>query len=110
MTVVKGYPIVPEVMPNEVEHRRALARAANGATSGRLNAVTQVTLAASSTTTTLTDARIGANTFIGFSPLTSDAAAALSGLYVSSQQKGQATLTHASAASVDRTFSVLLIG
>jgi hypothetical protein len=107
---VKGYPLVPEVMPNEKEHRRALARAANGATGGKLNAVTQVTLAASSTTTVVTDARIGANTFIGFSPLTSDAAAALSGLYVSSQKQGQATLTHASAASTDRTFSVVLIG
>jgi hypothetical protein len=107
---VKGYPLVPEVMPNEKEHRRALARAANGATGGKLNAVTQVTLTASSTTTVVTDARIGANTFIGFSPLTSDAAAALSGLYVSSQKQGQATLTHASTSSTDRTFSVVLIG
>jgi hypothetical protein len=108
--VVKGYPLVPETMPNEVEHRRQLAQRVNGALQGKLNAVTQVTLTPSSTTTTMTDARIGASTFISFQPLTADAAGALSGLYVSSQKSGQATITHASASSVDRTFNVLLIG
>ena len=106
----KGYPLVQETMPNEVEHRRQLAQGVNGARQGKLNAVTQITLTASSTTTTLTDARIGSTTGIFFSPLTADAAAAIGGLYVSSQQKGQATLTHASTASIDRTFNVLLIG
>jgi hypothetical protein len=110
MTVNKGYPLAPQTLPNEKEHRRLIAQTANLAMQGKLNAVTQVTLTASSTTTTLTDARIGANTGIFFSPLTADAAAALGGLYVSAQQKGQATLTHASTASVDRTFNVLLIG
>lgn len=107
---IKGYPLVPETMPNEVEHRRQIARVANTATGGKLNAVTQVTLAVGATTTTLTDARIGASTFISFQPLTADAAGALAGLYVSSQQKGQATISHASASSIDRTFNVLLIG
>lgn len=106
----QGYPLAPQTFPNEKEHRRLIASAANLALQGKLNAVTKVTLAASATTTTLTDARIGANTWLGFQPTTADAAAALSGLYVSAQQKGQATLTHASTASVDRTFSVLLIG
>jgi hypothetical protein len=105
-----GYPLVPEMMANAVEHRRQLAQRANGALRGKLNAVTQLTLTPSSTTTTFTDARIGANTFIGFSPLTADAAAAMTGLYVSSQKNGSATLTHASASSVDRTFNILLIG
>jgi hypothetical protein len=107
---LKGYPLVPETMPNEIEHRRQLAQGVNGARSGKLNAVTQVTLTPSSTTTTLIDARIGATTGIFFSPLSANAAGALGGLYVSSQKAGQATLTHASTASVDRTFNVLLIG
>lgn len=107
---LKGYPLAPQTLPDEKEHRRKLAEVANLAMQGKLNAVAQVTLAASATTTTVTDARIGANTYFGFQPLTADAAAALSGLYVSAQQKGQATLTHASTASVDRTFNVLLIG
>ncbi|MFM0263328.1 hypothetical protein [Paraburkholderia sediminicola] len=108
---IKGYPLVPETMANEVEHRRQLAQRANGALQGKLNAVTQVTLTPSSTTTTLTDARIGATTGIFFSPLTNDAVTAqISGLRVSARQKGQATLTHASAAAIDQTFDVLLIG
>lgn len=105
-----GYPLAPEVWQNDVEHRRKLAQAANLALGGKMNAVTQVTLTANSATTTLTDRRIGANTFIGFSPLTADAAAAQSGLYVSSQINGSATLTHANNAQADRTFNVLLIG
>jgi hypothetical protein len=109
--VVKGYPLVPETMPNEVEHRRQLAQGVNGARQGKMNAVTQVTLTPSSTTTTLTDSRIGATTGIFFSPLTLNAVTAqASGLRVTSKKNGQATLTHASAAAVDQTFDVLLIG
>jgi hypothetical protein len=107
---LKGYPLAPETLANDVEHRRKIAQTANLAMQGKLNAVTQITLTPSSTTTTLTDARIGATTFISFQPLTADAAGAMSGLYVSSQKNGQATITHASASSVDRTFNVLLIG
>ena len=106
----KGFQGVPPMLPNEKEHRRQMAQAINNQLGGKLNAVTQITLTPSSTTTTLTDARIGAYTAIVLVPLTADAAAALSGLYVSSQTNGTATLTHANTASVDRTFNVLLIG
>jgi hypothetical protein len=106
----KGYQAVPELLTNSAEHRRQIARLANSLLQGKLNAVLQITLTPSSTTTTVTDARIGANTFIGFSPLTANAASALSGLYVSSQANGTATLTHASNAQSDRTFNALLIG
>lgn len=105
-----GYPTAPEAWENDIEHRRKIARTANLALGGKLNAVTQVTLTANSSTTTVTDARIGSNTFFGFQAMTADAAAALSGLYVSSQKNGSATLTHANNAQVDRTFNVLLIG
>jgi hypothetical protein len=108
---IKGYPLVPETLANDVEHRRKLAQSVNLAMQGKLNAVVQVTLTPSSTTTTLIDSRIGASTGIFFSPLTNDAVtASISGLHVSSQKNGQATLTHASAAAVDQTFNVLLIG
>jgi hypothetical protein len=107
---IKGYPLAPETLANDVEHRRKIAQTANLAMQGKLNAVAQITLTPSSTTTTLTDARIGATTGIFFSALSANAAAALSSLYVSAQKNGQATLTHASTATVDRTFNVLLIG
>jgi len=106
----RGYQGVPEVMSPEVEHRRLLARLGNNLLQGKTNNVIQVTLTASSATTTVTDKRIGAYTGLFFSPLTADAAAALAGLYVSSQVNGSATLTHANNAQVDRTFNVLLVG
>lgn len=106
----RGYDGVPEAMANQEEHRRKIARLANNLLQGKTNNVIQVTLTASSTTTTVTDKRIGAYTGLFFSPLTADAAAAMSGLYVSAQVNGSATLTHGSTASVDRTFNVLLVG
>lgn len=106
-----GYPIPPLMMENEKEHRRQLAQALGNAMGGKVNAITQVTLTPNSTTTTLIDSRLGANTGIFFSPLTVDAVTAqTSGLRVTAKNKGQATLTHASSASVDQTFDVLLIG
>lgn len=109
---IKGYPLAPETLNDEVDHRRKIAQTANLAMQGKVNAVTQVTLTPSSTTTTLIDSRIGATTGIFFSPLSANAASALSGLWVnvSLQKNGQATLTHASTATTDRTFNVLLIG
>lgn len=105
-----GYDVPPVSLPNEAQHRRMIAQCLQGAMQGKVNAVTQVTLTPGATTTTLTDSRIGATTGIFFSALTADAAAAIPGLYVSAQQKGSATLTHASSSSADRTFNVLLIG
>ncbi|MEB2501391.1 hypothetical protein SB396_32170, partial [Burkholderia cenocepacia] len=82
-------------MPNEKEHRRQIAQLANNLLQGKMNTVIQVTLTPSTTTTTVSDKRIGANTGLFFSALTANAAGALTGLYVSSQKNGSATLTHA---------------
>lgn len=109
----RGYQGVPEVLTDQVEHRRQLARLGNNLLQGKLNAVIQVTLTPNSTSTVVNDRRIGANTGIFFSPLTVDAVTALSsGLYVNAalQKNGQATLTHASSANTDQTFNLLLIG
>lgn len=106
----KGYQGVPLMLSDEKEHRRQIAQLANNLLQGKMSCVIQVTLAANVTTTTVTDKRIGANTYLGFQPLTADAAGALSGLYVSAQQNGSATLTHANTATTDRTFNVLIVG
>lgn len=105
-----SYDVPPVWLPNEATHRRLLGQGVQNLFQGKMNATTKVTLTVSSTTTTVIDSRIGASTSIHFSATTADAAAALPGLYVSAQQKGQATLTHASSSSTDRTFNVLLIG
>jgi hypothetical protein len=107
----QGYKGVTPMLPNEKEHRRQMAEAINSQLAGKLNAVNQLTLTPGATSTTFIDSRIGANTFIGFSPLTQNAVTAqISGLHVASQKNGEATIAHASAPATDQTFNVLLIG
>lgn len=72
-----------------------------------------VTLTASSTTTTLTDPRIGPTSQLAFTPTTANAATAKASLYVgegSNLKEGSRTLTHASNAAVDQTFRYTVLG
>lgn len=92
---------------------RDIAAVVNRINSGKINAVDSVTIdptGAGGTSTTLTDPRIGPVSYIGLEPLTANAAAARAGTYVSAQTNGSATITHAGAATTDRTFRFLVIG
>lgn len=77
---------------------------------GKLNCTGDITLTASSLTTTLTDNRVTANSYIGFMPQTESAKNAQSTLYVSARTSGSATLTHALDITTDRTFTYVIIG
>lgn len=99
----------PPLHPTEKYMSRVVA-VVNRILQGKINAVATVTLRDGETTTTLTDVRIGAGTFIGLTPTTPTAAAALPLMYVSAKDKGSATLTHDNTADLDRTFDVVLIG
>ena len=83
-----------------------------GALGGTLNATLSVTLAANAGSTVVNDPRLSGGSFIGFCPLTADAAAEIAGgaLYVSSQGAKTLTLAHANNALVDRKFLLLIIG
>lgn len=105
-----GYKPVPVYLEDEKEHRRQLARTVNLAQAGKLNAMLDVTLGASVTSTTVTDARISALSFIQWMPLTASALTAFPNLRVSSQTKGSAVLSHASNAATDQNFRLLIIG
>jgi len=87
-----------------------IARALNLVLGGKLNARTTLTLTASATSTTLTDTRIGPNTHIALTPLTSSATAIDIAPYISAQTKGSATISHGSSTASDLNFSALLIG
>ncbi len=83
---------------------------ANRLMTGRLNATLSVTLS-TSTSTTITDSRLGPNSFIGLSPLTASAMKAnTTGWYVNTQTRGSASLSHSAFSNTDQTFSLLLIG
>lgn len=63
---------------------------------GKLNAVGSVTLTTSVTATTVTDARISSESWIGLMPKSSAAAANITSLYVAAQGDGTASIAHAS--------------
>lgn len=103
---------VPLLWPPEDTYGwvRLLAEAVNQLFEGKTRATGSMTLTANAASTTLTDRRIGANSVIVFSPQTANAAAALSGLYVSAYADGSATLAHANNANADKTFRYSVAG
>lgn len=88
---------------------RQVAEVVRGIMDGKTNNTGEITLNQSSTTTTLNDKRIGANTVILFSPINQKAASEIAALYVSSRGKGTATLTHGSH-NFDMKYAYALIG
>ena len=104
------YPNVPLSMPDHGLHLRLVSGALNNTIDGKVNSTGDVTLTASATTTTLTDARIGLNSKIFFMPTTANASTANANLYVSARADGSATLTHVSSANTVQTFGYSVFG
>jgi hypothetical protein len=96
------------------EHLREIARALNRINQGKLNCVLHLTLRANQATTVLEDARLSAFSYLGFDPLTANAAAELAAgtMYVlaANRRNGQHTVTHANAVSTDREYFVGVFG
>ena len=69
-----------------------------------------VTLTANVTTTAVDNPLFESHQTVVLSPLTANAAGALSTTYISARTKGQFTLTHASTASTDRSFDYIFVG
>jgi hypothetical protein len=110
VSVQKGFPPVPENEADEQEHRRKIARAVNRINGGKFNATGSITLRANQTTTTLTDSRIYATSFIWLMPTTANAKTALANVYFTNLLKGSATINHSSSANTDQSFTYLVIG
>jgi len=72
---------------------------------GASNSLGSVTLTPSTTTTVVSDRLAVSGSHVALCPLTANAAAALTTTYVSARGQGSFTLTHANAATADRTFS-----
>lgn len=90
---------------------REISEVVNGLMEGKSNNTGTITLAvASATTTTINDERIGFNSVITFMPTTTNAASAMTNLYVSARAKGSATLTHSANTSADKTYSYIIVG
>lgn len=101
---------VPLSMPDQGQHLRLVSGALNNTIDGKVNSTGSITLTANQTSSTLTDARVGANSIILFMPTTANANTAKANLYVSARANGTATLTHASSGNTDQTLSYCVIG
>jgi hypothetical protein len=97
-------------LPDTRETVRRLVDTANRAMDGRSNAIGEVTLTPSATTTAVTDYRVGSDSVIVLMQTTANAAAAYGTTYVSARTQGGFTLTHANNAQTDRTFEYTVTG
>lgn len=101
---------VPIFQPEETRHRRKLADWAVEVNQGHIRNVGNVTLAASTISTTVLDARVSINSFVGLAPRTANALSAAPTCWVSTIDIGTFTITHSSSAAVDKTFRYCLLG
>jgi hypothetical protein len=78
---------------------------------GKLNVTGSVTLTANAASTTVNAPNIGPDSVILFSPTTANAAAALTGMYISAQTAETSfVITHANNAQADKTFGYVILG
>lgn len=105
-----SYQSVPEVHPDETEHRRSLARTLNNVMLGRVNNASQVSLLVGETETVLTREEIGAFSIPILSPLNQAAAQSFAAGVVWATCADGALTIHHDASSEPRTFAVAYFG
>ncbi len=91
---------------------RDVAQAVNLLIDGKHNAKGSFTLTASTTTTVVTDLRVGEDSVITMTPITSNASAEVGGgtMFLSSRGDSSFTITHANNSQTDRTFIYTVTG
>lgn len=94
----------------DIEGRRQLALTIQRLADGKLNSTGTLTLTANTTTTNISDRRIGPNSVILFMPTTANGAAEIPFLFVSNRGKYTATVTHQNTAATDKSFAYAVIG
>jgi hypothetical protein len=94
--------------PNERDPRRIVG-AIIDLFQGRSNCAGQFTLTASATTTTVVAPNFGIDSDVVWSPLTANAASAMTNVRLTGRAKGEFTLTHSSTSTTDRTFAYRII-
>ncbi len=98
-------PALPRDFPDIKQQLQRATLIVNGLLDGRHNATGTATLATSTTTTSVIDARVGVSSVITLMPTTSRAATALASVYVSARMAGSFILTHDSQTYTDRVFA-----
>lgn len=101
---------VPLTNPDTKAHTRQCAITINNVMDGKINSTGEITLTASATTTTLSDARIGSNSVILFMPRSANARTAINSLFITSRASGSCTINHSSSSNTDQNLSYVIIG
>jgi hypothetical protein len=102
------YQPVPTSMSEWYPWLQLVSRCLNGVLAGGQNiTLASFTLSANSTTTTLTDSRIGATSHIQLQPTTAEAAAEV--WWITDQRVGSAVINHSDSANTTRIYRVLII-
>ncbi len=101
---------LPRDFPDLKQQVNKATLVVNGLLEGRHNAFGTATLATSTTTTSVIDARVGVSSVISLMPTTARAASALANLYVSARMQGSFILTHDSQTYTDRVFAYTVGG
>jgi fibronectin type 3 domain-containing protein len=95
-------------LPPQGGDQRAVAEILNGVMDGKTNNTGTVTLATGgATTTTITDARIGASSVILLSPIADNSAISY---YISSVSNGSAVITHTANITSGKTYKYVVVG
>jgi hypothetical protein len=90
--------------------QRAVAEIVNGIMDGKTNNTGTITLRSSNTTTTLTDARIGAESVIIMTPMSENAAKEFGSAFISARTNGSATITHKNTGHADLNYTYIVVG
>lgn len=101
---------VPIFQLDEQRHRRQISQWSAEVNQGHIKNVGSVTLNASTVSTTVADARVSMQSFVGLMPMTANALSAMPTCWVSTLNTGAFTITHASSAAADKTFRYSLLG
>lgn len=89
---------------------RVLVQSIRDLYSGRSNATGAFTLVPNVSTTTVAAPNCGEGSVVLLSPLTANAAAAISTTYVTAVSRGSFVIAHANNAQADRTFGYVIKG
>ena len=106
----QGYPAVSEMLGDEKEHRRELARKVNSLNMGKANFTIDVVVTAGATATTITDVRISPFSFLGTMAFDANGAAdQVAGIYFDTANSGSIVMHHRNNGST-RSLRILIAG
>lgn len=106
----QGYPAVSEMLGDEREHRREMARKINVMNTGKVNCTLDVVVTAGATSTTISDPRISVFSFLSTMAMDANGAAdEVAGIYFAALNSGSAVMHHRNNGST-RSLRILILG